>query len=146
MLITKTEDISLWMQPALCSVCCPELFYCDLFACSFSIPATFLSLLSVLAISTRLKANHAYDTQKQKYFTNFSKNRNLFPVGPRCGQSVCSKYAVRGIRIIKHKRRKQRIFLKKCRNSPSAAGSRRNVYTGNCDGKCRTWSPTAQEH
>lgn len=74
------------MQPALCSVCCPELFYCDLFACSFSIHA-FLSLRSFLAISTRLKANHAYGTQKPKYLAKFAETEICFrwgPIWPEC--------------------------------------------------------------
>jgi hypothetical protein len=59
--------------------------------------------------------------QRQTMHTTL-KNRNISQSlhkqefifgGTRCGQSVCSKYAVRGIHIINSKRRRQRIFLKK---------------------------------
>jgi len=117
-LITKSEDICLWTQRAVFSVCCPQkcftfgssIGWCAQFAWFSSIHATFLSLQPFLAISTRLMANHAYDTKKNRNISRSLHKLKFISGGVRYGQSECSKYVVRGIRIINCKSLKQRIF------------------------------------
>lgn len=69
----------------------------------------FSSFRRFSPFSTRLKETHAYDTQKPKYFTGFQKQK-FISGGSRYGQSVSSKYALRGIRIIISKCLNQRLF------------------------------------